>query len=167
MKKTILALLFLPSLLSASFYYPSWDELHEVTAEICQQIDLESVDLLLGVSVGGLVPTALFSIEMKNKNVATISARSYDGRKQGSLVVRNGPERSAVEGKRVLIVDDIVDTGVTVREIKRILLEEYGAASVQIATLFVNREKGQYPDYWGVETNDWVVFPWELEKGEN
>jgi len=151
-----------PCLLLAQYRHTTWEEIHEIAAGVCEQIPDDSFDVLLGISVGGLVPTALFSLELGTKQVATISARSYDGERQGYLSVSNGPEREAIEGKRVLIVDDIVDTGATVDRIKSLLLERYGAKSVQIASLFVNEKHGRYPDYWGVESNDWVIFPWEI-----
>ncbi|NGX39437.1 MAG: Xanthine phosphoribosyltransferase [Chlamydiae bacterium] len=148
----------------ASMIQPSWDEVHDIVGEICQKIDPNQIDVLFGVSVGGLVPTALFSVELENKNVATISARSYVGREQKSLKVAYGPEKGSIRGKNVLLIDDIVDTGATIRMIKKLLLTEYGAKAVKVASLYVKENSPEYPDFWGEEINDWVEFPWECRK---
>ena len=119
--------------------------------------------MLLGVAVGGAVPAALFSRQLENKNFFTISVTSYDSEnQQRELFVRNRPEKKYLEGKNVLIVDDILDSGGTIIAVKKLLEEEYNVKSIKVATVFLNTEHCRVrPDYWGIETTDWIVFPWE------
>lgn len=144
---------------------PSWDEINQIVANVCAQIDEKNVDMLLGITAGGIAPTALFSLYLNNKNISIISASSYeDDFKQKELVIWNHPPKEALQGKNVLIVDDIIDSGLTIAAIKRLLLEEYDVKSVSIAVVYVNSDHCKnYPDYWGETTTHWIEFPWEVE----
>lgn len=68
---------------------------------------------------------------------------------------------ASLEGKQVLIVDDIAGTGDTLQAAVA-AAEEAGARSVRTATLVV-REGGFHPDFFVLETDDLVVFPWDYE----
>ena len=144
--------------------YVTWDEIREMVSDICLNIDKSKVDVICGISVGGLAPTSLFSLELQEKNVVSISCRSYNGYEQGKAVIKNGPEKSALEGKKVLLVDDIVDSGNTIVEVTEYLYNYYGVESVDVAVLYLNKDhcKYSYPAYWGKETTEWIVFPWEV-----
>lgn len=143
--------------------YVTWDEVRELVGEICQGIDKSQVDVICGISVGGLAPTSLFSLVLEEKNVVSISCRSYKGYEQGEAVISNGPVREALEGKRVLLVDDIIDSGNTIVKVTEYLYENYGVKSVDVAVLYVNTDhiKCDCPAFYGRETTDWIVFPWE------
>ena len=167
-KKITLALTLILALMTPAIAQPklvktSWEEVHRTIADMSKQIDPAKVDVLLGVAVGGMVPAALFSRQLDNKNILTISLSSYtSNHEQRDIFLRNRPAKCYLEGKNVLIVDDILDSGATVGAVKKLLIEEYNVKSVQIAAVFLNRDHCQfYPDYWGIETTNWIVFPWE------
>ena len=72
---------------------------------------------------------------------------------------------SDVRGRDILIVEDIIDTGVTLSKLKPLLLER-GAASVKIATLLSkpSRRKVDIPvDYNGFEIPDAFVVGYGLD----
>lgn len=143
--------------------YVSWDEIREIVSDISKGIDKDQVDVICGISVGGLVPTALFSLELGEKNVVSISCRSYEGYEQKEAVISNGPANEALEGKRVLLVDDIIDSGITIEKIVEYLYENYEVKSIDVAVLYINTDHIQCerPAYFGRETTEWIVFPWE------
>ena len=147
---------------------PSWDKMHAIVGEICERINPDDYDVLFGISAGGLVPTALFSLELGNKNVMTISTESYTGMTRGKLRIKNGPEKgNHLEGKRVLLIDDIVDSGATIEAIKQLLIDTYKVESVTTAVIYVNgKTTATYPDFWGEESFNWIEFPWELTAKE-
>ena len=142
----------------------SWDEVHDMVHQVSQQIDMSEYDLLFGVSVGGLVPTTLFSLELGSKNVATVSARSYDGKKQGEIVVTNGPDKENLKGKRILLIDDLVDSGNTIEVIRKALYNEYNVAKVDVACLFMKPHSKVTPDFFAKKSNAWITFPWEIKR---
>ena len=70
------------------------------------------------------------------------------------------------DGKRLLIVDDILDSGRTIRE----LLEDWGARrdQIDVAVLIYNTDQGIVPDYYGRRVDkskdpSWVHFWWEAD----
>lgn len=67
----------------------------------------------------------------------------------------------SVEGKRVLVVDDVPGTGASLRAAED-AAKEAGAVDVRSATLVV-RSDGFRPDFAALETEDLVVFPWDYE----
>lgn len=85
-----------------------------------------------------------------------VHARSRDG----GLPAEAGMP-SSLAGKRVLIVDDIAGTGATLTAAVE-AAKAAGAGTVQTATLVV-REGGFQPDFYVLETDDLVVFPWDYE----
>lgn len=88
-----------------------------------------------------------------------VHRRSRDGG-SGSLQAEAGMP-AEVAGKRILIVDDIAGTGSTLTAAMA-AAEEAGASSIRTATLVV-RAGGYRPDFFVVETQDLVVFPWDYE----
>ena len=106
----------------------------EIASEIRQ--DLEDEDLLLiGVMDGAVCFLADLMRAMPDRvDVTTVRVRSYSGTESGEISVDWLPPRTAVEGRRVLIVDDIVDTGATASLLVG-LVRQLGAASVEVCAL--------------------------------
>lgn len=106
----------------------------EIAAEITEDYG-DSDILLLGVMDGAICFLADLARELPNSvDMATLRASSYNGANPGDVSVEWLPPRSRVEGRRVLIVEDIVDTGATVAALME-KISEMGAASVEICAL--------------------------------
>ncbi len=96
-----------------------------------------------------------------------IACSSYTGLEAGRSVVISMEESFLAglkPGMRVLVVDDIFDTGRTAMGVRQRLTER--GVEVRIATLYWKPEKNMTagaPDYYIAETDRWVVFPHELE----
>jgi len=68
-----------------------------------------------------------------------------------------------VEGERVLVVDDVADTGESLRVVQTHLGEK-GATEVKIATIYYKPWSVLIPDYYEKETSSWIIFPWERKE---
>jgi len=68
-----------------------------------------------------------------------------------------------VTGKKVLIVDEVADTGKSLRLVKS-HLEEQGATEVKIMTIYYKPWSIVVPDWYAKETSRWIVFPWERKE---
>ncbi len=118
-------------------------------------------DALVGVLRGGLVPARLLADALDVAELFTIRARAYDGtRPLGSVEV--GPARLPLAGKQVLLVDDICDSGATLRGTLR-RLRRRGPRGLATAALYWRRGAEPGPDFHAarVPPGVWVVFPWE------
>ena len=88
----------------------SWQQVEDLAAKLANAVRSSGFkpDCLVGITVSGLFPLALVAKEFDTKDVAVVSARSYNERKQGKLKITALP-KIELRGKRVLLVDEIAD----------------------------------------------------------
>jgi hypoxanthine phosphoribosyltransferase len=75
------------------------------------------------------------------------------------------PSEEAIYGKRIITIEDVCDSGLTLAETNKILMNEKGAASNDIAVVHykpTKSENGLVPDYYIEETDKWIVYPSEV-----
>jgi len=121
-------------------------------------------DFLIGIGRGGLVPAVYLSHALGLPTLSVDhSAQVHDF--AGAALERLAARTRA--GERLLVVDDINDSGATIAKL-RAMLAEAGAAAEQIrfATLLDNIRSVSRVDYRArtidrAVTKDWFVFPWE------
>ncbi len=143
----------------------SWDKLEGLAAQLARAIKASGFkpDYLVGIAMGGLIPLALVAERLKVKNVATVSARSYDEKtkKRGKLVISHVPRLQA-RGKKILLVDEIADTGETFKAVSKVLRKKCGAGDIKTAAIVVNTTRCRIlPDFSVMNVDRWVVFPWD------
>lgn len=66
-----------------------------------------------------------------------------------------------LNGKRILITDDVADTGDTTESVKKYYL---GLGEVELATLHYKPNSKIIPGYYGDETTAWIIYPWEVKE---
>ena len=105
----------------------SWDQFHRDTRALTWRLhEAGPFEAIVCITRGGLVPAAIVARELNVRIIETICIASYhDYKNQGDIKVMKGvgPEVTSMraEGKGVLIVDDLVDTGKTARMVRDIL----------------------------------------------
>ncbi len=141
----------------------NWREMRRDVNTLCREISLDKFDpnVIVGLSRGGLTPGVMMSHWM-NKPFKPIKTALRDFPEWEDYLPRKTDER-------VLILDDVCDSGVTftrIREhIQKNALEEINC-DVRFAVLWWNNEIEFEPDYYVNEiakdsTNTWIHFPWE------
>lgn len=151
--------------MEASFTAPSWGEIDEMVWRIVEEVERRGFkpDLILGVSRGGIIPALLVSDRL-GVPLDIIGVRFYKG-------VGDVEERPHIiqdisrelGDKRVLIIDDVSDTGHTLRLVKN-YVEERGAREVMVCTLHYKPWAVYRPDYYVEETEAWIIYPWEVKE---
>lgn len=144
----------------------SWENIEDAGNKLAAKIVASGfgADYIIGITSDGLIPLYFLSQELRIKNILTISAKSYENKEQKELDIWYLPEAS-LAGKNILLIDEIVDTGETFKQIKRAMEGKYEAHEARTAALVVRTDHCKHlPDFYVVEANDWIVFPWE--KGE-
>ncbi|PRM89675.1 nicotinate phosphoribosyltransferase [Aliarcobacter cryaerophilus] len=123
-------------------------------------------DAFLSVARGGLTLSHLMAQAMNQRNIFTINSISYDRKNQkDSIDIFNIPDLKSY--KKVLIIDDIVDSGKTMIEIFKILNEKFPNCEFKLATLFYKKTALIKPDFYINETDMWIEFFWEVDiKGD-
>lgn len=119
-------------------------------------------EILLAVARGGLTLAHLMSQALDMRNLYTLNSIHYEGDlKLDTFNIFNIPDVS--HAKKVLIVDDIVDSGETIREILKVLNEKFPNVEFRLATLFYKKTAVLKPDYYIKEANQWIDFFWEID----
>lgn len=137
----------------------SWSDVHRDTERLAMELTRRGPWRgIVAIARGGLVPAALLARELDLRLVETLCLASYDGRNKGPLRVLKGPDVGIGDGGAGwLLVDDLVDSGATLRLARRMLPGAF-------ATVLCAKPEGR-PDasLWvrEVDRDVWIDFPWE------
>jgi hypoxanthine phosphoribosyltransferase len=151
---------------SLEFEIPSWNQIYGSLLNLSEAVRKSGfeADLIVGVSRGGWIPARIMSDLLGNLNLANVTAEFYVGvaetRQEPSITQ---PVSVSVDGKKVLVVDDLADTGKSLKLVTS-HLKNQGASEVKIATIYYKPLSITVPDYYEKETCRWIVFPWEQKE---
>jgi hypoxanthine phosphoribosyltransferase len=135
--------------------------------ELAQQVadsDFEP-DILLGIARGGLVPAGALAYALDCKNLFTISVEFYtgvDARLDVPVMLPPFLDARDLDAARVLVVDDVADTGKTLE-----LVHQFCSGHVAEARTAVLYEKPQsiiQADFAWRRTDRWINFPWSTQE---
>lgn len=122
--------------------------------------------VVLCVMTGGVIPTGHLLTRLTFPlQIDYIHATRYRGETSGGTLHWLQEPTFSLEGRTVLIIDDIFDEGITLMEIAR-YCEEKGAAEVK-SMVMVNKlhdRKAEYqPDYIGIDVEDRYLFGFGMD----
>jgi xanthine phosphoribosyltransferase len=135
----------------------TWDELHRHARALAWRlVELGPWKSIVAVTRGGLVPAAIVARELDLRLIDTVCIASYDDRSQGRLTILKSV---AGDGAGVLIIDDLVDTGVTARAVREMLPKAH------FATIYAKPAGRPMVDTFVTEVSQdtWILFPWDIE----
>ena len=139
----------------------SWTELHRDARALAWRLaDLGPFKGLVAITRGGLVPAAIVARELNLRLVDTICCSTYDHMERGAKVeVLKTTAGAQDKGRGWLIVDDLVDTGVTARAVRALLPEAHFAA------VYAKPSGRPMVDSYITEVSQdtWILFPWDQE----
>ncbi|MEM3699312.1 MAG: phosphoribosyltransferase [Candidatus Bathyarchaeia archaeon] len=148
------------------FEVPTWNQIYKMLLNLADKIRKNGFkpDIIVGVSRGGWPPARVLSDLMDNPNLANVRAEFYLGvaETKGEPTLTQ-PVSVDVADKKVLVVDEIADTGQSLKLVKEHIIGQ-GAKEVKIATVYYKPWSIIKPDYYEKETSRWVVFPWEIKE---
>jgi len=146
----------------------SWKKVEELIDGLGEQISAEEIDVVLGITRGGMVPATLVceKFQLRNLMSATVLFYTDTGAKFYGLAhprFLHFPEDMLIEGRRVLIVDDVWDTGNTARSVRERVRRAGGDPVVAVLHFkpLRNQFEGDAPDFYGETTDSWIHYPWE------
>jgi hypoxanthine phosphoribosyltransferase len=151
------------------FEAPTWNQIYDMLLGLADRIrtDRFEADIIVGISRGGWPPARILSDLLSNPNLANVRAEFYLGfaetKEEPSLTQ---PLSMDVFDKRILIVDEVADTGKSLRLVREHIIEQ-GAKELKIVTVYYKPWSAVKPDYYAKETSDWIVFPWEIKETIN
>jgi hypoxanthine phosphoribosyltransferase len=140
----------------------SWERFESLTRELATRIAPWGPELILGIARGGLFPATLLSYALRRELYPIRLTRRFE-----DLVVRRTPTwlvkpPAKVRGRRVLIVDELADSGQTLQSAAEVV-REMGAADVRTAALYAHSWASPHPYYVGLVSDALLVNPWDRE----
>ena len=140
----------------------SWERFEHLVRILAEQIESFEPQLILGIARGGLFPATMLSYILRREFYPVRLTRRLNDtvvREQPIWLVRP-PEK--VAGRRVLLVDEIADSGNTLalagEEVRRL-----GASDVRTATLFAHTWADPRPDFVALTSDALILNPWDRE----
>ena len=140
----------------------SYDEFAVDAKKMAKQIKDEfDPEAILAVARGGLTLGHSLAVALENRNLFTLNSIHYeDTNKLDTIQIFNVPDLSKYT--KILLVDDIIDSGESMVEIKRELLKRYPNLDIKIATVFYKEKALLLPEFKVKEAHDWVEFFWDI-----
>ncbi len=144
----------------------SWGAFGKAVRELSQQVVNSGYrpDLLLSITRGGMLPAGAMSYAMGIKNLHIINVEFYTGvDKRLPMPVLLPPVPVAVDlsGQKILIIDDVADTGETLRMVRDFC--DQHVAETRTAVLYEKPTSVVQCDYVWKRTSEWISFPWSSE----
>ena len=131
----------------------TWQELESEVRSLAAKINT-TPDLLVGVARGGVIPAVLLSNVLKVKDLYVLKVRKEGERRRVVAEIFTD-----VSGKKVLVVEDMLETGQSM-VVAKAYLESKGA-SVETACLYTMPITEIQPDFFIREVQEVQEFPWE------
>jgi uncharacterized protein len=145
---------------------PTWNQIYDMLLSQAQKIQSQyfKPDVIVGVARGGTIPARILTDLLETPKMETVQIEFYVGIAQTTLepALKQALNTQGM-GKKILLVDDIADSG---RSLKLAIayLQEQGARELKTATLYQKPQSITTPDFYEKQTSHWVVFPWDTKE---
>lgn len=137
----------------------SWEQFQRDAQALGERLkDAGPFDAMVAITRGGLVAAAIVARVLRIRTIETVSVVSYDRTAQGDVkIVKPIAPDIAAMGKRLLIVDDLVDSGTTMEIVRKL------CPGAHVATVYAKPKGRALADtvVSEVTQDTWIVFPWE------
>lgn len=144
----------------------TWNQAYDMLLNIAQKIQTHPYepDIIVGIAKGGLVPARILTDLLETPQLVILQIEFYvDIAQTKQEPILRQALTSSVNGKRVLLADDIADTGKTL-QLATNHLQQQGAQEIKTTTLYLKPESIIKPDFYGKQTSNWVIFPWDVKE---
>jgi hypoxanthine phosphoribosyltransferase len=145
---------------------PTWNQVYEMLLCQAQKIKAQNYkpDLIVAIARGGVVPARILSDLLETPNLSFIQIEFYTNINQTlQEPTLKQTLNTNVTGKKTLIIDDIADTGKSLK-LAKTHLQQQEAIEIKTATLYQKNQSITIPDFYEKQTTNWVVFPWDTKE---
>ncbi len=146
-------------------FHVSWDQIHRDSRALAWRLDGKGPEkdgswkAVVAITRGGMAPAMIVARELDIRTVDTISIKSYDHQDQSDAVVIKSPDTELTgDGTGILIVDDLVDTGKTLKVVRQMFPKAH------FATVYAKPAGREMVDTFITEVSQdtWIFFPWDM-----
>jgi uncharacterized protein len=150
----------------SDYLYLTWDEMGQICFNLAKKIlsTNANYDRLVALAKGGWTMARAIADYLAIDKVASIQYGFYTdiATKEDSPTLKQSLPIS-VDGERLLVFDDVADSGGTLKAATT-YLKNCGAASLSTATLFFKPQSKFKPNFYTEKTSAWIIFPHEIRE---
>jgi uncharacterized protein len=144
----------------------SWADVDKLIDVLVPQFQ-GTFDAMAIITRGGIVPGGMLCEILNIKDILTASVDFPDQASKTSLLTWPNflqfPEDNLLQGRRLLVVDDVWGSGRTITAVKNRILGAGGMP--ELCVLHFNPHRSLFgsmqPDYFGAITDARIIYPWE------
>jgi uncharacterized protein len=140
----------------------TWELFGTASRELAQQVaDDYEPDMILSIARGGLLIGGALGYALGIKNTYTMNVEFYTGvdeRLEVPRILPPAPDFVDLGDARILIADDVADTGHTLRSVRQFCAGKVG--EVRTAVIYEKSRSLVECDYVWRRTDLWINFPW-------
>ncbi len=149
----------------------SYLQIHELVKQMTEKISVKAgkIDIIISIATGGWIPARILRTFLPHSEelplpLYSIGIINYDSRDKllsEAIIVQELPTKLDLQGKNVLLVDEVADSGGTF--IKAVeYIKSKSPAKLHTAVLHLKDQSSFQPDFVGeFAGNNWIVYPWD------
>ncbi len=142
--------------------YYSYEHFKQDTNKLINTLNSLEIESIVAIARGGLMLSHAISEGLDVRDVQSLKTEFYDGsKKRDYITIQNNCIFKDV--KKVLIVDDISDSGETLKTVIDELKQKHPEVEFISATLFFKSTSIYEPDFWINDADEWIEFFWEKD----
>ncbi len=141
----------------------TWDDLDNLVSRLAERTGRD-YDVVLAITRGGLVPAGMLAYRLDLREILVAGAVFYlpEGGTHEAPVIGHFPESALLDGHRVLVVDEVWETGETMTEVMARVRAAGGTPSSAVLHYKPGRSRvSGRPDFWAGEVESWVTYPYK------
>ena len=138
----------------------SWEQLHRDSKALAWRLsEMPDIRGVVAITRGGMFPAAVIARELDIRVIDTISVVSYDWQNQSGEPRVVKPLAIESDGEGLIVVDDLVDSGQTLRHVRKLL------PKARFATVYAKPAGRPAVDVLITEVSQdtWILQPWDSE----
>lgn len=154
----------------------TWNDVDQLIDHLIPQFETE-FDAMIMVTHGGIIPGGLVAEALQLDTILTAAVdfpnemQLEDERKKGRLLAWpkfvQFPESTLLNGKRVIVIDDVWGSGRTITAVRNRVVSAGGQPYTCV--LHFNPYRNLFgsvrPDYFAAVTDAHIIYPWEINRG--
>jgi len=138
----------------------SWERFASLSASLAEKLAAEGIEVVVGIARAGLFPATALACALRIEFFPVRITRRLNDRVTFQQPVWKVDVSKEIGGKIVAVVDEIADTGQTLRLVTQ-RVREQGATRVITACLVSHSWTDPVPDQVALVTDALVIFPWD------
>jgi hypoxanthine phosphoribosyltransferase len=140
-----------------------WHELDELVTRLATAVGRE-YDLVLAITRGGLVPAGMLGYRLDLREILVAGVEFYrgDGGTHPAPLVTHFPSAELLRDRRVLVIDEVWETGETMAEVVRRVRDAGGIVTTAVIHYKPGRSRvALAPDHHAALAHGWVTYPYK------